>query len=252
MKVLIATGTKDFDPTEVAIPWKILSQSGVDIHFATDTGKSGAPDPIMLSGEGLGVLKKSLIARRDARAACAELLLDKRFRKPMSYRQIDPANFDGLILPGGHAKGVRPYLESSTLQAAIVAFFKLQKPVGAICHGVVAAARAIDPDTGKSVLHGRKTTALLRRQELLAYKLTKRRMGDYYLTYPTTVEDEVTAALAKPEDFIKGALPMMRDSPEHMARGFTLLDGQYLSARWPGDIYNFTVEFHKLLEAAKA
>ena len=32
--------------------------------------------------------------------------------------------------------------------------------VGAICHGVLVAARRIDPATGASVLRGRRTTAL--------------------------------------------------------------------------------------------
>jgi len=247
MKVLIATSTHGFDPTEVAIPWKILTRAGIKVYFATDTGTVGAPDPIMLSGAGLGALKKALIARKEARAACAELLLDKTFRRPLGYGKIDVAGFDGLILPGGHAKQVRPYLESKTLQAAIVAFFAADKPVGAVCHGVVAAARAIEPVTGKSVLHGRKTTALLNRQERMGYNLTKRKMGDYYLTYPVTVQNEVTAALATPDDFIKGPLPLFRDSPAKMGRGFSVVDGRYISARWPGDIYNFATGFLQLL-----
>lgn len=252
MKALIATSTRGFDPTEVAIPWQVLTEAGVEVHFATDTGKAGSPDPIMLSGKGLGPLKKSLIARKDAQRACTALLQDKRFQKPMRYKDINPDIFDGLVLPGGHAKEVRHYLESKHLQAAVVRFFNSLKPVAAICHGVIVAARAIDPATGKSVLHGRKTTALLNRQELLAHRLTKRRVGDYYLTYPVTVEDEVTASLQSPDDFKKGPLPLFRDSPSHMERGFTVQDGTYLSARWPGDIYNFSTQFLKMLQAQLA
>jgi len=250
VKALIATPTQGFDPSEVAIPWKILSEAGVDIRFATDTGQPARPDQIMLTGEGLGPFKRALIARKDARDACAELQNDPHFQIPMDYAAIDPDDFDGLLLPGGHAKEVKPYLESKTLQQAIVAFFKANKPVAAICHGTIAAARAIDPDTGKSILHGRTTTALLKRQELTGYQLTKRWMGDYYLTYPITVEDEVTATLQSPADFIHGPLPMLRDSPAHMSRGFTHRDGQYLSARWPGDVYNFSNDFLQMLQDA--
>ncbi len=221
MKALIATSTQGFDPSEVAIPWQVLTQAGVDVRFATDTGQPASPDPIMLSGNGLGPFKRVLIARKDAREACAALQTDPHFQAPMDYAAINPADFDGLLLPGGHAKEVRPYLESKTLQKTIVAFFKAEKPVAAICHGVIAAARAIDPATGKSVLHGRRTTALLERQELAGHRLTKRWMGDYYLTYPITVEAEVTAALQNPDDFIAGPLPLLRDSPDHLARGFT-------------------------------
>ena len=248
MKALIATSSQGFDPSEVAIPWKILHEAGVDVRFATDTGQQARPDLLMLTGAGLGPFKRALIARKDAREACAALQKSPHFQAPMDYTAIDPDDFDGLLLPGGHAKEVRPYLESKTLQQAIVAFFKAGKPVAAICHGTVAAARAIDPDTGKSILHGRTTTALLKRQELIGHRLTKPWMGDYYLTYPITVQDEVTAALATPDDFIEGPLPLLRDSPSHMARGFSHRDGQYLSARWPGDVYTFATDFLTMLQ----
>ncbi len=248
MKALIATSTQGFDPTEVAIPWKILHEAGIDVRFATDSGQQASPDPIMLTGDGLGPFKRALIARKDARDACEQLQNDPHFQAPLAYAAIVPDDFDGLLLPGGHAKEVRPFLESKTLQKAIVAFFKASKPVAAICHGTVAAARAIDPDTRKSILHGRTTTALLKRQELIGHRLTKRWMGDYYLTYPTTVEDEVKGALASKNDFKEGPLPVLRDSPDHMARGFTHRDGQYLSARWPGDVYNFANDFLAMLQ----
>lgn len=248
MKVLIATSTTDFDPTEVAVPWKILHEAGVDVRFATDTGLAGYADKRMLDGNKFYLLKPVLIADRSARDAYAEMRQDAAFKTPISYDEIKIEDFDGLLLPGGHSKGVIPYLESRDLQNSIVEFFAHDKPVGAICHGVVAACRAIDPSTGKSVLFGRKTTALLKRQERLAYNLTRYNLGKYYLTYPETVEDEVTATLQSSEDFIQGPLPVLRDSPKHMSRGFTVRDANYLSARWPGDIYSFASEYLKMLQ----
>jgi hypothetical protein len=46
-----------------------------------------------------------------------------------------------------------------------------------------------------AVLFGRKTTALNRPMELTAWALTRDWLGDYCRTYPTTVEDEVSAVL---------------------------------------------------------
>ena len=247
MKVLIATSTTDFDPTEVAVPWKILYEAGIEVCFATDTGLAGYADKRMLDGNRLGLLKTALIADGSAREAYAEMRLDPAFKQPISYDEIRVGDYDGLILPGGHSKGVIPYLESRELQAAIVEFFARDLPVGAICHGVVAACRAIDPSSGKSVLYGRKTTALLNRQERLAFHLTKWNLGRYYLTYPETVEDEVTATLKSPSDFIHGPVPVLRDNPDKLSRGFSVRDGNYLSARWPGDIYSFAAEYIEML-----
>jgi len=244
MKILIATSTTDFDPSEVAVPWKILHDAGVEVAFATDTGQPGSADPIMLSGEGLGLLRRVLIAGKAGQDAYDLILKDAQFQHPIHFADINVADYDGLILPGGHAKGMIPYLESVDLAKAIAGFFAADKPVGAICHGVVAACRAKDPATGKSVLHGRKTTSLLNRQELLAHQLTKRKMGDYFLTYPEiTVEDEVVSCLRSPDDFLAGPTPLLRDGPQHLGRGFVVRDGKYTSARWPGDAHAFGTAF---------
>jgi len=251
MTVLIATSTDDFDPTEIAVPWKILRDAGLDICFATDSGKAGKCDQRMITGDGLGLLKSMLIAHKSARLAYEEMCDAPAYQKPISYADIKVDDFDSLLLPGGHAKGIIPYLESTILQKHIVSFFDADKPVGAICHGVVAACRAQNPKTGKSILYGRKTTALLRRQEMLAYHLTRINLGDYYRTYPVTVEDEVTAALENQNDFLQGPMPFLRDDMDHLSRGFTVRDGNYLSARWPGDAHKFSQEFLAMIQEAK-
>ncbi len=96
------------------------------------------------------------------------------------------------------------------LQALVVDFFTAEKPVGAICHGVILVARSVNPETGKSVIHDYKTTALLKSQELSAYKMTRLWLKDYYLTYPEkTVEDEVRSVLSDSGNFNRGSTPIL-------------------------------------------
>jgi protease I len=156
-------------------------------------------------------------------------------------------NFDGVILAGGHDKGVKEFLESTVLQKLMVAFFVAKKPVGAICHGVVLLAKSINPETGKSVLYDYKTTALLESQELLAYTMTRLWIKDYYLTYPELkVEQEVKSALKDQCNFLKGNMPIGRDSLKNLKAGYCVKDRNYVSARWPGDVYNFSLAFEKM------
>ncbi|MFT5167687.1 MAG: protease I [Saprospiraceae bacterium] len=251
-RILIPLPTYGFDPSEAAIPWKIISEHNIDITFITPDGKQAQGDKIMLTGKGLGVLKPILAARKDAVAAYSAMELDEKFRFPLSYDEVKAADFDGILLPGGHDKGIIEYLESETLQNLIVDFFKAQKIIGAICHGVVLVARSTNPETGKSVIYNYQTTALLKSQESLAYNLTRFWLQDYYLTYPEiTVEDEVKSVLSDSNNFIKGALPLFKDSNEHLKRGFVVKDRNYLSARWPGDVYNFALEFVRLIQNEK-
>lgn len=248
-KILIPIPSYGFDPTEVAIPWKQMTKNNIEVVFATPNGKKASADRIMLDGNNLGFWKFLLQARKDAVNAYNSLEKNKSFCNPIKYTDAKELNFDAIFLPGGHDKGVKEYLESKVLQNLVVAFFKAEKPVAAICHGVILAARSIHPETKKSVIHQYKTTCLLKAQEMLAYKLTKSKLKDYYLTYPgLTVEDEVTASLCHSNNFLTGPKPIFRDSTKHIKRGFVVKDKNYLSARWPGDAYLISREFISMVK----
>ena len=245
MKVYLPLPNEGFDPTEAAVTWKILCEHDHSVIISTPTGQMPEADPRMLTGRGLGPLKGILAADANACAAYSEMMASKEFRSPMRWNDLSAQDADGLVLAGGHAPGMKEYLESSVLQELVVEMIE-NKPVGAICHGVVLAARSINSD-GKSVLWNRRTTALLKRQELLAWSLTRLWLKDYYRTYPETVEDEVRAVLASPEQFVAGPAPLFRDSPENLKPGFVVVDKNYVSARWPGDAHRFATEFCKIL-----
>ena len=247
-KVLLPIPSYGFDPTEVAIPWKLLSQKNIDVVFATPDGNKASPDNCMLTGERLGIWKSALRARQDAVAACYEMESDASFCEPMKYADLDADQFNAIFLPGGHDKRVKEFLESSILQQTVADFFAAQKPVAAICHGVVLAARSTNRETGKSVIFDYKTTALLKSQERLAYNMTRLWLKDYYLTYPEIpVEDEVRSVLSHRHNFLTGPKPILRDSIDHLERGFVVRDRNYLSARWPGDVYNISLRFAEML-----
>ena len=246
-RVLIPLPSSDFDPTEAAVPWRELTRRGHEVRFATPDGTAARADPRMLRGHGLGPWRHFLRADSNGRAAHDAMVASPEFTHPSSYEQVSAEDLDALLLPGGHAPGMRVYLESSRLQELVSAAFARQMPVGAICHGVVLASRARGAD-GRSVLYGRRTTALTRSLELSAWALTALWLGDYYRTYPITVQEEVTKALAHPDNFQVGPLAMRRDAPGHLERGFAVRDGTYLSARWPGDAHRFASEFAAMLE----
>lgn len=283
IRVLIPLPSRDFDPTEAAVSWKILRGAGHEVAFATPHGERAACDPLMISGEGLDpwgwipLLKKVRVAgsvlraNRDARRAYAELERDAAYAAPLRYDELRADLFDGLLLPGGHrARGMRAYLEDPTLQRLVAAFFDAEKPVAAICHGVVLAARSTSAKTGRSVLYGRTTTALTWRQERLAAAIGRiARFWDplYYRTYAdgpgeaagsNSVQAEVTRALARAEDFRepepgspdyrRQTDGSKRDTATDLRPAFVVRDGHYVSARWPGDVHAFAKTFAAVLD----
>lgn len=228
----------DFDVTEVAVPWKLLTRAGHGVVFTTEHGgKTPAADPLLLTG----VLFGQLGAEPEPKAFYAELIASPEFRAPKSWSDVDVSAFDGLVLPGGHAPGMRQYLGSEALQQKVRAFFETGKPVGAICHGPLVAARS-------GALAGRKTTCLPAYMERTAFFLTAWRRGRYYRTYPAYVEAEIRAALGPKGEFIRGPTELTkRGTDQDDGPTFVVEDGNYVSARWPGDAYAFARAFMRKL-----
>jgi putative intracellular protease/amidase len=272
--VLIPIPDRDFDPTEVAVSWQVLRANGHRVVFATESGTPAVADDIMVSGRGLDfwsavpvlgaltVVGRMLRANKDARRAYQNMLAATEYQHPSSWAETTLDGVDGLLLPGGHrARGMRSYIDSDTLHRLVVDAFARKLIVAAICHGVLLAARSVDPATGHSVLYGRRTTALTWALERTAWRLSRITRfwdPDYYRTYsekpgqPTgymSVQSEVTRALKNPTDFcdVARGSPRWRTKTSGIARdtatdsrpAFVVDDGAYVSARWPGDTHTF-------------
>jgi putative intracellular protease/amidase len=285
-RVLILLPARDFDPSEAAVSWRVLVDAGHAVSFATPDGRPAVADEMMLTGYGLdpwGMIpllrKLPLIgllmrANGDARRAYAEMVVHPNYVAAERWDAVDASAYDGLLLPGGHrARGMRDYLESATLQNLVVRFFEAQKPVAAICHGVLLAARSVSKQTGRSVLHGYQTTALTWAFENSAWSVARfTRFWDpnYYRTYLEqagqprgymSVQQEITRALARAEDFRDVPMDdphyrrktsgLVRDSMADETPAFVVRDRNYVSARWPGDIHTFAKTFSAMLKQPK-
>jgi putative intracellular protease/amidase len=282
--VLIPIPDRDFDPTEVAVSWRVLTRSGHRVVFATESGTPGLADDIMVTGRGLDIwsalpllgsvpiIGLMLRADKNGRSAYRDMLQSAEFQHPLTWAQATLDGIDALLLPGGHrARGMRNYIDSDILHRLVVNAFAGGVIVAAICHGVLLAARSIDPGTGHSVLYGRKTTALTWAMERLAWRLTRiTRFWDpnYYRTYTEepgqpggymSVQSEVARALKDPTDFcdvVHGSphwwlksSGMVRDTPTNSRPAFVVDDGSYVSARWPGDTHTFATVLSQKLDS---
>ncbi|MCX4594207.1 type 1 glutamine amidotransferase domain-containing protein [Streptomyces sp. NBC_01549] len=246
MRVLMPVPDRDFDVTEVAVPWRILTDAGHEVVLATEhAGTRPAADPRLLTG----VLFGQLGAAEEPRRFYEQLTGSPEFTSTVSWAEADVVEYDGLLLPGGHAPGMRQYLGSTALHQQIARFWALERPVGAICHGVLVLARARDLTTGRGVLADRRTTCLPKYMERTAYFTTAWRLGRYYRTYAAYVEDEVRAALSDPDtQFVRGPRTLTRrGTATDDTDAFVVEDGRYLSARWPGDAYLFARRYLALL-----
>jgi len=91
-RVLLPLPARDFDPSEAAVSWRVLVDSGHAVYFATPDGWPAMADDIMLTGRGLDLwgavpLLRNLTlvglllrANRDARTAYAQMIADPHYR----------------------------------------------------------------------------------------------------------------------------------------------------------------------------
>jgi putative intracellular protease/amidase len=244
-RVLIPLPDQDYELSEVAVPWRELTSRGHEVVFATENGARAKVDPYLVTGVVFGQLG----AEPDALEAWRAMEASPEFARPMAWGAIDVARFDALVLPGGHAPGMKQYLGGELLQKKVAEFWALGRPVGAICHGPLVLARAKDPRTGKSLLAGRRTTSLPKYLERTAFLTTCWKLGRYYRTYPAYVEDEIRAAL-EGGSYVRGPITLFAKGTRENDRGaFVVEDGNYVSARWPGDAWLFAKKIAERLGA---
>ena len=282
-RVLVLLPARDFDPSEAAVSWQVLARAGHTVVFATPDGRPAAADDMMLTGRGLdpwgaipllrnlplvGLLMR---ANRDAREAYADMIADPNYlpRRCAGMRTIRPDTMR-CCCPAAIVRAACATISKAKSCNDIVAdCFEKEKPVAAICHGVLLAARSRSKRTGQSVLRGYRTTALTWAFENSAWsvaRITRFWDPDYYRTYLEqagqpkgfmSVQQEVTRALARPEDFcdVPRADPQFRRKTSGLARdttddatpAFVVQDRHYLSARWPGDVHTFANTFAGML-----
>src|ERR1700685_1379781 len=103
--VLMPLPAADFDPTEAAVTWQVLSAAGHEVVFATPEGQPGRADDLMVSGRGLDpwggvpllrhlpLVGLALRANADGRRAYAELARHPSFVAPLRWPDLGAGAF---------------------------------------------------------------------------------------------------------------------------------------------------------------
>jgi putative intracellular protease/amidase len=228
--ILMPLPDHDFDPTEASIPWKACYDQGWKVTISTEHGNVPQTDLNRLKGPLPGLLSASA----KAQAAYALMSHDPSFLHPISYSEIVPEQYEAIIIPGGDALRMRQYLENTELQGKVLEFFQREKLVGAMCHGILVLARAMDALTGRSVLYGHKLTALPKSIDLFAYRADKMLVKHGYIMYSQCVEDEVRSCLEHHDDFVSGP---------GLFTPYVYSAGNLITSRWYMDAEVFAVRF---------
>ncbi|BDV31926.1 type 1 glutamine amidotransferase domain-containing protein [Microbacterium terricola] len=134
---------------ELLTPYRLLSEAGHDVVFATPGGIAPVADEASFGDDG------------DAERAALDSI--PGLRSPLDTREVDLTSYDAVFYPGGHAP-MEDLSHDATSGALIAEALDTQKPIALVCHGLAAllAARRAD---GTSAAAGRRVTAFTDEEE---------------------------------------------------------------------------------------
>jgi len=146
---------------EFVVPHRILTEAGVAVTVATPGGLVPVPDQGSLSPEANGGAEK--VAGLTAYLEQVKGAL----QAPVRLEDVDPAQFDGVLIPGGHGPMQDLAVNPDVARILAAMLPDQSKVVASLCHGPASFLSAGNPD-GSWLFKGRKLTAFTDEEETQA------------------------------------------------------------------------------------
>jgi putative intracellular protease/amidase len=139
---------------ELAAPYYVFKEVGIDITVASPKGGQVPIDP-----KSMGIV----VATRNTK----RFLKDEEAMKFLAHStvlsEINAADFDGVFIPGGHGP-LWDLADNNILKQMLEAFYREDKPIGAVCHGVVSLV-TLQNDQGAFLVKGKQLTGFSNSEE---------------------------------------------------------------------------------------
>jgi len=142
---------------EIAVPYYVFKDAGAEVTLASPNGGRVPLDP----------KSRSIIL---ATFGTKRFLKDEEAMNFLSHsmllKDVMADDFDVIFLPGGHGP-MWDLADNKTLKQLLEAFNKKNKPIGAVCHGVVGLL-SLQNDKGESWIRGKQLTCFSNSEEELS------------------------------------------------------------------------------------
>jgi putative intracellular protease/amidase len=143
---------------ELVEPHRTFSEAGVELTIATPGGRTAVADEGSLSPQVNGDDPERVAELRSYLDGLAPVL-----SSPQRLEDVDPADFDAVVIPGGHGPMQDLAVDPEVGRVLAAALPDPDKTVAAICHGPASFLAAGDADGW--LFAGRKLTAFTDEEE---------------------------------------------------------------------------------------
>ena len=206
---------------ELAAPYYVFKEAGVDITVASPKGGQVPLDPKSMA---------IILATRNTKRFLKDIEAMNFLSNSMLLSAIKADDFDVVFLPGGHGP-LWDLANNEILNQLLEAFHRTGKPIGAVCHGVVGLV-SLQNDKGEPLVKGKQLTGFSNSEEesagltnivpfLLETKLLS--LGALYSKGPDYVSHVVTEGNiftgqnpASSEEVAKRVVALVKDHNQKM------------------------------------
>jgi len=142
---------------ELVVAHRLLREAGHDVDIATPGGVRPTVDRASFAPEMTGGQE-----RADEFRAYLERI-DAELSAPLALADVDPADYDAVVLPGGHGPMADLYRDRS-LGRILAASDRVGRIIAPFCHGPAGLLSA--QDDGAFLFAGRRLTVFTNEEEL--------------------------------------------------------------------------------------
>lgn len=141
---------------ELAAPYYIFKDAGAEITIASPKGGQVPLDPKSEDSSSETEMSKRFSNDRDALLQLAN---------SVKISDLKAKDFDAAFLPGGHGP-MWDLSDNYELKLLLEDFYKHQKPIGSVCHGVAGLIPLRNED-GQPIINGKNLTSFSNSEEEL-------------------------------------------------------------------------------------
>ncbi|MGQ1797264.1 type 1 glutamine amidotransferase domain-containing protein [Kocuria oceani] len=142
---------------ELVVSHRVLREAGHTVEIATPGGRRPTVDQVSLAPEMAGGQEQA-----DGFRAYLEQI-DAELSAPLVLSEVDPADYDAFVLPGGHGP-MADLVQDPSLGRILSAADRAGRLIAPFCHGPAGLLSA--QDDGAFLFAGRRLTAFTNEEEL--------------------------------------------------------------------------------------
>jgi putative intracellular protease/amidase len=157
-KVLMLASNLGLWAEELQAPWDILRKAGHNVTLATPQGKTPLPLILSVDPDFVDPVQKYNVNPPEVVARTKELLETGEWSRPIKITDANMNHYDTLVIVGGPGAPL-DLVGNAKVHELLVEAFTSGKVMGALCYAVGAFVWARNPDTGKSIIYGKKVVA---------------------------------------------------------------------------------------------